>query len=376
MAQQRRGWGAIRKLPSGRIQASYTGPDGARHTAPMTFQAKIDAEAWLIDTRAEITRGEWNPNKRQPSDAIHFDAYANAWLAGRDLKPRTRAHYRKLLDSRILPTFGTQRLADITPASVRLWHSTQDAGTPTMRAHAYALLRTIFTTAVADDLVLANPCRVKGAGASKRVKQIRPATLPELEAITADIPQRLKPMVLLAAWCALRFGELAELRRGDIDMKRGVIRVRRGVVRANGEVVIGTPKTAAGQRDVTIPPHLMPMLERHMRDEVAPGRDALLFPAADGRNYSPSALDWHFRRAREAAGRPDLRFHDLRHTGAVLAASTGATLAELMARLGHTTPAMAMRYQHAAQDRDRVIAEALSRLALPDPPRPDMAFDN
>jgi len=69
-----------------------------------------------------------------------------------------------------------------------------------------------------------------------------------------------------------------------------------------------------------------------------------------------------FYPARSKAGREDLRFHDLRHTGAVLAASTGATLAELMARLGHSTPGAALRYQHAAQDRDRVIAAALSEL--------------
>jgi len=54
--------------------------------------------------------------------------------------------------------------------------------------------------------------------------------------------------------------------------------------------------------------------------------------------------------------------HDLRHTGAVLAASTGATLAELMARLGHSTPAAALRYQHAAAGRDAEIARALSAL--------------
>jgi integrase len=67
-------------------------------------------------------------------------------------------------------------------------------------------------------------------------------------------------------------------------------------------------------------------------------------------------------RARKLAGRPDLRFHDLRHTGATLAAATGATLAELMARLGHSTPGAALRYQHASQDRDGEIAAALSEL--------------
>jgi len=93
------------------------------------------------------------------------------------------------------------------------------------------------------------------------------------------------------------------------------------------------------------------------------GRDALLFPGANGGHLAPSALYQHFYPAREAAGRPDLRWHDLRHTGATLAAATGASLAELMARLGHSTAGAAMRYQHAVSDRDRVIAEALSKMA-------------
>ena len=89
----------------------------------------------------------------------------------------------------------------------------------------------------------------------------------------------------------------------------------------------------------------------------------MLFPAADGTsNLATTTFYRHFYRARDAAGRPDLRFHDLRHTGAVLAAATGATLAELMARLGHSTPGAALRYQHAAQGRDAEIARALSAL--------------
>ncbi|MFN2347447.1 MAG: hypothetical protein ABR616_17250 [Dermatophilaceae bacterium] len=68
-----------------------------------------------------------------------------------------------------------------------------------------------------------------------------------------------------------------------------------------------------------------------------------------------------FYPARKAAGRDDLRC-DLRHTGAVLAAQTGSTLAELMGRLGHSTPGAAMRYQHAAADRDAEIARRLSAL--------------
>ena len=109
----------------------------------------------------------------------------------------------------------------------------------------------------------------------------------------------------------------------------------------------------------------MPVLREHLAEHTGKGRDALLFAAANGVDHmAPATLYRVFYRAREAAGRPDLRFHDLRHTGATLAAATGATLAELMARLGHSTPQAAMVYQHAAADRDRAIAAALSEMAV------------
>lgn len=90
-----------------------------------------------------------------------------------------------------------------------------------------------------------------------------------------------------------------------------------------------------------------------------------MFPAAadSQRHMQPSTLYKVYYSAREMAGRKDLRWHDLRHTGAVLAAQTGATLAELMGRLGHTTPGAAMRYQHPAADRDAEIARRLSKIA-------------
>ena len=100
-----------------------------------------------------------------------------------------------------------------------------------------------------------------------------------------------------------------------------------------------------------------------MPNMLASRPDSLLFPGQHGGHMHPATLYGTFYRAREAANRPDLRFHDLRHSGAVLAAATGATLAELMARLGHSSPAAAMRYQHAAKGRDREIAALLSKLA-------------
>jgi len=363
----RRGFGYVRRLPSKRYQASYIGPDVARHPALMTFDTKADAEAWLSAERILITGEGWTPPnlRRELAEAKRpatFAAYAAVWLRDRDLKPRTRSHYRALLDHQLAP-WDAVPINDIRPEMVRDWHTTLDKKHATTRAHAYGLLRAILSTAVSDGLLPVNPCHIRGAGTAKRIHKIKPLSLPELEALVAAMPAKYRPMTLLAAWCALRFGELAELRRKDIDLKAGVIHVRRGVVRADGQVIIGTPKSDAGIRDVAIPPHLIPMLKDHMSMSITGGKEGLLFPARHGGNLAQSTLVKSFYPARDKIGRPDLRWHDLRHTGAVLAASTGATLAELMSRLGHSTPTAALRYQHAAEGRDAQIAKLLSAMA-------------
>jgi integrase len=372
---KRRSFGQLRRLPSKRWQAFYTGPDTALHYAPSTFEAKMDAEAWLVDERRLISLGAWAPPSQRAalvSLSPTLADYAKAWLADRTLKPRTREHYQALLHRQVLPTLGDRPLKALTPVVIRQWHAELGLRTPTLRAHAYALLRTILGSAVHDGLISTNPCHIRGAGNSKRVHKIRPLTLAELEVLVANMPEPQRLLVLLAAWCGLRFGELTELRRSDIDVKNGRIKVRRAVVHVDGKAIVGTPKSDAGVRDVAIPPHLLAAVKDHIGEHAQFGRDGLLFPASGGGHLSPSSLygraptrtraGWGFYAARAAAKRPDLRFHDLRHTGAVLAAQTGATLAELMNRLGHSTPGMAIRYQHAAADRDMEIARRLSAM--------------
>lgn len=375
--QSRRSFGRVERLPSGRYRAGYTGPDGVLYRAPMTFDAKDDAIAWLSTRRAEIEMNVWAPEvaalgaRRRESPT--FQAYADLWLKdrktkGRELRPTTRRQYRMLLDTFIYPTFGGERIDRITNEDVNAWYDALAPGRETIRAQSYSLLRTIFANAAAErpnPLIPYNPAHIRGAGNTKRVHHVQPASLEELRIIVEELPDRYKLMALLAAWCAMRFGELAELRRGDIDLRTSRVKIRRGVVRVDGEFIVGPPKSDAGVRDVAIPPHLVPLVKDHLKNLTAPGRDALLFPAAADENLhmAPSTLYKVYYPARRAAGREDLRWHDLRHTGAVLAAQTGATLAELMGRLGHSTPGAAMRYQHAAADRDAEIARRLSELA-------------
>ena len=365
----KRRFGTIRRLPSGRYQALYTTPTKRRIAAPHTFAYRIDAEGWLHQRRVEAEAGRWNPTATVKAPKITFGDYASTWLAGRHvggrpIKQRTREGYAAILDRILLPAFGAKPLTAITPADVRGWHARTLTDKPTMRAHAYSLLRTILASAVNDELIPVNPAHIVGAGTSKRVIRIRPASVSELAELTANMPEKYRAMVLLASWCALRFGEIVELRRGDIDLSQELIRVRRAAVRTKGSgYTVTSPKSDAGSRDVAIPPHILPVIEDHLAKYVGADRDALLFPAEGGRHLQPATLARHWYKARAAVGRPDLRFHDLRHSGAVLAAATGATLSELMGRLGHSTPQAAMRYQHTAAGRDREIAALLSKLA-------------
>jgi integrase len=362
--------GRVRLLPSGMWQARFVGPDGVERTAPHTFSGKMDAAAWCERQAAAVDAGRWTAEQTRSHERQTFEVYARRWLELRDLKARTRRDYQRYIDAVLVPKWGTYRLKHISPDLVREWYSTLDPKTPTKRARLYQLFHGIMATAWEDDLIDANPCRVRGGGSVKRRHKVVPATPEEFAAIAAAMPDRYRLMVMLAGYNGLRSGEVRELRRKDIDLKRARIRVERSVARLGSDFVVGTPKTEAGIRDAQLPAALIPHVEAHLKRFVAIHPEALLFPARRGGHMNESSLYKVFFPARESVGRADLRFHDLRHTSAVLAAGQGATIAELMEWLGHASPQAAMIYQHALKDSKVRIAAGLSDLAegtLPEP---------
>lgn len=375
--KERRGWGAVRELPSGRFQASYQGPDLVRHKSARTFDAESYAEGWLADERKMIDLGTWTPPaSREAAAKVKVQTlqdYAKPALKrrtnrhGEPLRPRTLDLYGKLLDRLILPTFGETPMAEVTREEVSTWYEALPAEHATQRAHAYALLRSLFAQAIDERKpgVDENPCRIKGAGRTERKSRVTTATPKEFDLLAAGMPDRLQLLVLLAGWLGLRFGEVAELRRGDIDVKKREVTVSRALTRLNGVDAVGPTKNTAGDRVVTIPKHIVPAIEAHMAQHVGKRRDALLFPNPPGSDthWTHGHIYKHWIVARDAAGRSDLRLHDLRHSAAVLAALTGATIAELKARIGHSTNEAAMRYQSVASGRAQEIADRLSALA-------------
>jgi integrase len=361
----RRQFGTIRRLPSGRWQVRYRHPrTNELLPAPSTFTSKADAAVWLSTVEADLARGQFTDPL---TGRLTVCKYAERWLALRPLRPRTEELYRGLLDRYVLPELGEIHLRELAPGVVRAWHAAllgRARPGPSTAAKAYRLLHAICATAVADEVIVRNPCNVKGASVEHAAE--RPVVgIAQIAALADAIEPHYRLMVLLGAWCGLRLGEALALTLGDVDVATGQLVVDKAVSELkNGERLVGPPKTAAGKRVVSVPPHVLPEITGHLeRFRAGSGPDDPLLVGEKGGAVRRASFYSCWQRAVTQTGVVGLRFHDLRHTGATLAAMTGASTRELMARLGHSSPAAALRYQHATRERDEAIAQALSRLA-------------
>lgn len=314
-----------------------------------------------------MDRGDYFDPK---SGAILFKSYSEEWVAGRlvrgrPLAPRTAELYRGELKLHLNPTFGLMQLRFIDQAAVRAWHTQMVSGGPgaSTVAKCYRLLRAILQTAVEDGLIVRNPCSIRGAGQS--AQQERPLISAEqLDQLVRAVPARWQALFLLAAWCGLRFGEIAALRKHRLDLDAGTVMVAEAASNLqSGRRHTGPPKTEAGRRTVAIPPHVIPALRHHVEHFSADGPTGLVFVGSKGAPINSSrfhASVWKPAKASVKSLPERLVLHDLRAWSATKAAQHGATVKELQARLGHTTPAMALKYQRAEAIRDHALAAKMS----------------
>jgi integrase len=356
----RRKFGKVRKLPSGRYQASYVDPWGKRHLAPTTYRNKTDARRWLSTKEADIARGTWIDDEL---GKVTFADYARGWLRDHQkMGPRYRETCLRNLRLHLAPLDKVQ-LRALTPVMVRSWHAQAMRGTGgrTSIAQSYRFMRAVLNAAVREGAIARNPCQVPGAG-SDRARERTVASLDELAALVEAITPRYRAAVLLAAWCGLRRGEVLGLHREDIDLDAGTVTVRRNRIELleNPTRFDGKPKSDAGRRSINVPPHVLPILAQHIDEWAGPQR---VFVGRTGQPMRGDAVRQAFARARRKTDMTDFTFHDLRHTGSTLAAAAGATLKDLMRRLGHASTAAATRYLHAVEGRDAEIAAALTDLA-------------
>lgn len=371
----RRDFGYVRQLPSGKWQASYVDRAGVRRNAPRTFadteEDRNEMRLWLAARELAFHSGDGGQSDADRSEArrtaksLTLESYANQWIGrrianDRHLKRRTQAEYRRLLDSpNGLGPLRDYRLGGITKKVVSEWFADVSSrvnprtGKPlyTQAARAYGLLKAIMESAVADDLIDANPCSVRGAsGLKTKVKgEVELLNADELRTILDNLNPFYRVFVQVAALGGLRFGEQTALTRADIDLAGNypVLRVNKGVTYVPGEGrKVETNKTD-DTRTVFLPKQLLDPLGEHLKAYVGPEPDALVFPSPSGSFLAESTMTKHWYPAREVAGRPDFPFHSLRHwAGTHFAQVPGVTKKEVMDRLGHRTDSASWLYQH------------------------------
>lgn len=394
--KSRRTFGIVEQLPSGEWRARYT-VKGVRYPAPGTFASEDDADIWLARQRDALRFGTWvNPAIAAVQNAAaHEQAaarvrtlgeYAEEWLATRTnsrgelLRVRTRSEYERLLRKAgtngpddgggPLAPLVVNAVGTITAPQVRAWRAEQmKTGAKTQTARAYALLNSIMKTAVADHVIDENPCTVKGGSKTTTGVKVLPPTDAELVTILDAINPHYRALVALGA-TGLRYGECVAMLASDITIERGPdglvtsvrVNVDKQIVfppKSAGGSQKGEVKALASNRQVLVFGDDAALIAAHVKGKIGA---APLYPAVTDQSawLHPTTFYRHWNKARTTAGRGDLHFHALRHYAGTRYAQSGATVKETMARLGHSSTAAAMRYQHAG-NRDEELASRAAR---------------
>ncbi|WP_454729518.1 tyrosine-type recombinase/integrase [Cellulosimicrobium protaetiae] len=365
-------------------RARYRGPDGKRYS--QTFGDRLSAQMWLVEERKLIDRGEWRPpDRRDVVRRLTVGEWAAEYVESRSLAPSTYRNYTRMVRVYVEPTIGRRYLHDVTITDVAGWHAQVKAD---LRKRAKALGRTngdgageasqvykflsgVFRAAVTAGLIDTSPARIVGAGRYRRHRTPVVLSTEEIEALATALPEKYRALADVMAWTGLRIGEVRALRRRDVDVRDAddaAITVAQNVSQGGSGIgaVVGRPKTEAGTRTIAIPPEVAETLAEHLRKFAQPGRDGLVFPSRTGTVLSEGTWRYAWIMAREKVGLPDVKTHDLRHTSLTMAARAGATTAELMHRGGHTEARIAMIYQHASAERDRMITHRMIELRRSD----------
>lgn len=404
--RSREAWGSLRRLPSKRWQARFTGPDGVTYNArtedgkALTFLTKGDAREWLSATRTAISRGEWEP----PAEAVRrrraeaaaaaardttFREYAERWLerirtepgkGGRMRKPGTVLMYRGRITNYLIEPLGDRKVREIDTDVVRALTRDLVAMPSRLRPEAkhngiagdvIDVLKMVLRAAVRDGLLarmpdVATPQRKSVRHDQDHTPEDDVATPMQVDALYAAIPQPWSIAVLLAAWCQLRRGEVLGLQRKDIvwnaERTAAVLHVKRQKNGTTGELT--DPKSEKGIRSMAVPPVMVDRLREHLDERVAAAPTAPVVPKEARGLKHMSASQWNLiwiGRRDAVDGLPaGYRFHDLRHTGLTRIAQEGATLAELMRRGGHADIQVVLKYQKATLARDIELAARMS----------------
>lgn len=360
-----------RRGPSGKLERTERYGVGARWLVrwrdpegkqrKKSFKRKAEAESYAASLEHGLRSGSYIA---PDAGRIQVGEWAKRWLdAQAHLAPSTFTRYQDVIETHIVPRWGNVYLSSVTHADVQTWVSSltgQLAATSVAKVHRVFSL--MLAWAVRDARLARNP--------AEGVRLPRPA-LPDHRyldhAQVAALAERCGDyglVVRFLAYTGLRWGELAALKVGRVDVRRRRVLVAESVTEVNGQLVWGTPKTHE-RRSVPLPRFLAGELRPRIEGQPS---DALVFPSPRGgvlrvRNFRRRVFDAAVREVGPAGFHP----HELRHTAASLAIASGADVKIVQQMLGHKTATMTLDlYGHLFPDRLDEIADRMDR-AVCDP---------
>tara|TARA_B110000503_G_scaffold19161_1_gene28532 strand:- start:2805 stop:3905 length:1101 start_codon:yes stop_codon:yes gene_type:complete len=347
----------IRKLQSGKWQARYTDPEGQRRSVG-TFLTKLSAEKALREVLQQMDKGTWELTRDSFRAAETGKTLTLAQVAeryrqlgtrgGNSLSPRTLGEYERYI-VRDLKGFADDPISSITRQRVESWWIDCGDTRPVLRQRVYSHLKSVMRYALESGYVVSNPCQLRGAGSAISRPNKPIASKDQASQILEFAPVELKALFAIALWGGLRKGELLELRRKDlIKDESGVylVSIQRAVIwLSEGVIQVKEPKWAS-RRNVALPRGLNDLITSHLNSMGSIDPEALLFPYHSDYSihYPNHAINRVWAKIRKSTGYVG-SLHSLRSFAGTNYAMTGATLREIMDRLGHNNYKTAMRYQ-------------------------------
>lgn len=348
-----------------RYRVRYRKPDHTQ-TDKRGFKTKRDAELFLASVEVSKARGEFIDATAARALIAPLGA---EWLARQThLKPSAHRPIESAWRIHVLPRWGGVAVADVRKTAVQQWVSEMSQGDATampprkpkgatLVIRAYGILAAILDDAVSDKRTLSNPAR--GVSLPRKVK--KPHVYLSHEQVHALAAASKYPgLVLVLAYCGIRWGEATALKVKHLDMLRRRLMIEENAVQVGSVIHVGTPKNHK-KRTVPFPRFLAEQLAGQCEGKK---RDDLVFPDEHG-HYLRQArvhednMSW-FGSAVKRTGIPRITPHDLRHSAASFAVSAGANVKVVQKMLGHSSAAMTLDTYADLFDADLdVVSDAL-----------------
>jgi integrase len=362
------GEGSIFRRADGLWAATIVvGYNGSGKRLSRTVYGKTKGE---VQAKLSILHSQRATGTLTKADRMTVAAYLATWLNDYS-RPRVREttslSYASVIRAQIAPRIGGVVLQSLTPLHVQGLHSgmEREGCSPRMRQLTHAVLRTALKRALRMGLVVRNVCDAVDPPRVTR-REIIPLDRTQAQRlIDAGSADRFDAIYVLALTTGLRQGELFGLQWRDVDFDRGTLGVLHSLMEVQGRLSLSEPKSRAGRRCVKLPSIAVNALLEHRKRMLAEGHAGgfVFCDTAGGPLRKSNFCRKHFKPLLKAAGLPDIRFHDLRHTAATLLLLAGEHPKVVQERLGHAQISLTLdTYSHVLPDMQGGAVDKLNLL--------------